>query len=685
LNIKIMYMKIIKSVCPYCGVGCGIELHVKDGKVVKVLPQKDHPVNSGKLCIKGATLEKVINNPKRLKYPMIKTKNGFKKISWEKALDIISKKFKELKKTYGDSSIAIITSTKCTNEESYLIQKFARTVIGNNNIDNATRLCHATTLAGLYEILGKSAMTNTYEDLKTADVILVFGDNPVCTQPMGFEKIMEFKKHGGKLVVIDVRKTETAEKADIFLQINPNTDIDLIAGFLKIILKEQLEDKEFIKKRTKGYKKFLKSLDKFKFKEISKTSGIPQEKIKKVALLYGKAKNAAILYGMGITQHHNGIEKVMAIADLSLVTGNIGRPGTGVNPLRGCNNVQGACDMGCLSNIYPGYSYINEDTLKKFKKLWKVKKLPIDEGLKETEILEAIPEKILGLYIIGADPLMVLPNIDRLEENFKNLQFLVVQDIFMTETTKHADIILPAACFAEKNGTVTNSERRVQLYNKAAKPPGNALPDWIIIKKLAQKMGAGDKFNYKTPKQIFNEIRKAVPFYSGITYEKLKSKEIFWPCDKKHPTGKRILYDKDFGPPGNKAIFHPISYMKPKKKDKNYNFVLTTHRLLEQYNSGSMTKNVNVLKKINPEPFIEINISDAKKLGIKNNGKVRVESDTGNIILKAKISNNVKSGVVAVPNHFRSAKVNKLIGNVLDPVSKTPMFKYCKVKIKKIK
>jgi len=261
-------MKTVKSVCPYCGVGCGIELQVKDGKIIKVLAQKDHPINSGKLCIKGANLEKIINSPKRLKYPMIKTKNGFKRISWSKAFDIISKKIKEIKKTYGDSSIGIITSTKCTNEESYLIQKFARVVLGNNNIDNATRLCHATTLAGLYEILGKSAMTNTYNDLREADVILVFGDNPVCTQPIGFQKIMEFKKHGGKLVVIDVRKTETAEQADIFLQINPNTDVDLIAGFMKIILEKNLEDKDFIKKRTRGYKKLLNSLEKFDLKTI---------------------------------------------------------------------------------------------------------------------------------------------------------------------------------------------------------------------------------------------------------------------------------------------------------------------------------------------------------------------------------------------------------------------------------
>ncbi len=677
-------MKTVKSVCPYCGVGCGIELQVKDGKVIKVLAQKDHPINSGKLCIKGANLEKIINSPKRLKYPMIKTKNGFKRISWSKAFDIISKKIKEIKKTYGDSSIGIITSTKCTNEESYLIQKFARVVLGNNNIDNATRLCHATTLAGLYEILGKSAMTNTYNDLREADVILVFGDNPVCTQPIGFQKIMEFKKHGGKLVVIDVRKTETAEQADIFLQINPNTDVDLIAGFMKIILEKNLEDKDFIKKRTRGYKKLLNSLEKFDLKTISKKTGISIKRIREVALLYGRAKKAAILYGMGITQQLNGIEKVMAIADLAVLTGNIGRPGTGVNPLRGCNNVQGVCDMGCLSNIYPGYSYMNEDTLKKFKKLWKVRKLPINEGLKETEMIEAIPEKILGLYIIGADPLMVLPNINRIEENLKNLQFLVVQDIFMTETAKYADIILPAACFAEKTGTVTNSERRIQLYNKAAKPPGKALADWIIIKKIAEKMGYKKQFNYRSPKQIFDEIKKAVHIYSGVTYKKLKSKEIFWPCDKKHPTGKRILYDKDFGPPGNKAIFYPLSSLDFDEKNKTYNFVLTTHRLLEHYNSGSMTMNVNILKKTKPEPYIEINESDAKKLKIKNNDKVKVESPADYIVIKTKVTKDIKRGVVAVPNHFSSAKVNKLIGNVLDPISKTPMFKYCRVKIEKI-
>lgn len=674
----------VRSICPYCGVGCGIELEVKNKKVVKVHPQKDHPVSKGRLCIKGATIDKFINNPKRLKYPLIKKNDKFEKISWNKALDTVAKKLTEIKNTYGPLSIGIFSSTKCTNEENYIIQKFARVVIGTNNIDNSTRLCHATTLTGLYQILGKSAMTNSYEDLVESDCILIFGDNSACTQPIGFERILECKKHGGKIIVVDVRKTETAEKADLFLQINPNTDIVLVAGMIKIILEEKLEDKNFIMKRTKGYEEFLKSIENFTLKQVSKITGIKENKIREIALLYGRAKRAAIVYGMGITQQLNGIETVLSLADLALITGNFGRPGTGVNPLRGCNNVQGSCDTGCLPNVYPGYSSLVENTIKKFEKLWKVKNLPIAKGLTEAEMIEGIPERILAMYIIGANPMVSLPNSNRVEKNLRNLEFLIVQDVFLTETAKLADIILPSACFAEKTGTFTNTERRVQLIRKAVNSPGKAMEDWLIIKLLAERMGFRDKFNFNSSKEIFEEMRRCIPTYSGITYEKLEKESIQWPCNEKHPKGKRILYDKDFGPPGNKAVFYPISFIESAVPDHAYPIILTTHRDLEHYNTGIMTRDIKILNKIKSEAFVEISKQDAKRLGIKDGQKVKIGSPHGEIIIKAKISKRVKKGLIAVPNHYKEVKVNKLVGNVLDPISKTPTFKYIKVKVKKI-
>jgi len=676
-------MKTVRSVCPYCGVGCGIEIQVENGKIIKIIPQKNHPLSKGKLCVKGVNLLELVNSSERLKYPLIRKGDKFERISWSEAIKTISKELKRIRDTYGNNSIGFFASTKSTNEENYLLQKFARVAIGTNNIDNATRLCHATTLAGLYKILGRSAMTNTYEDLVESDCILVFGVNPVCTQPIGFEKVLELKKHGGKLIVIDVRKTETAEKADIFIQINPNTDIALIAGLIKIILEEKLEDKNFIEKRTKGYKELLKSLEKFDLKKISEITGVEEEKIREIALLYGKAKKAAIVYGMGITQQQNGMETVLALADLALVTGNFGRVGTGINPLRGCNNVQGACDVGALPNIYPGYSSLIEGNIEKFGKLWKVEDLPITKGLSEVEMIEAIPERILGLYVVGQNPLISFPNLNRVEKNFENLEFLVIQDIFLTETAKLANIILPAACFAEKTGTFTNSERRVQLINKAVDPPEKAMEDWQIIKLLAKKMKIKG-FNFDSAKEIFEEIRKAMPIYSEITYEKLQKKEIFWPCDKRHPFGKRILFDKDFGPPGSKAIFYPISYVEAQAFDHVYPFILTNFRFLEQYNTGSMSRKVKVLDKTKPEAFVEISKEDSDELNIKDGEKVKVISPFGEVIIKAKISDRVRKGLVAIPNHYTENKVNKLTGNILDPVSKIPAFKYCNVKIEKI-
>jgi formate dehydrogenase major subunit len=672
-------MKKVFSVCPYCGVGCGIELQVKNEKITKVLSQKDHPVNRRKLCIKGATLEKFINSPERLKYPLIKKDGKFKKTTWDKAINLIVRKFTQIRDTYGKNSIGLFTSTKCTNEENYLIQKFARIVIGTNNIDNATRLCHAPTIAGLYEVLGRSAMTNSYEDLAQADCILIFGNNPAVTQPIAFEKILECKKHKGKIVVIDVRRTETAAKADIFLQINPNTDVPLVAGLMKAILQEKLEDKKFIKERTRGYEEFLKSLGKFNLKEISRLTGIKEEKIKEVALLYGKAKKAAIIFGMGITQQANGMENALDLTDLALLTGNFGKPGTGINPLRGCNNVQGSCDVGCLPNVYPGYSSLIEYNIKKFGRLWKVKDLPITKGLTEYEMIEAIPERILGLYIIGQNPLLSLPNSNRVEENLKNLEFLVVQDIFLTETAKLADIILPAASFAEKTGTFTNSERRVQLINAAINPPNEVMEDWEIIKVLAERMEFKDQFNFNSAEEIFREIKKVVPQYSGITYKKLGRKGIQWPCNKKHPQGKKILFDKDFGPPGTKAIFYPISYIEQPSND--YPFTLVSNRILEHYNTGTITRKVDVLNKAKSEAFVEISKIDAKDLKIKNKEEIKLISPFGEVMIKAKINDGVKKGIIAVPNHYTEARINKLTSSVLDPVSKIPAFKSCRVKI----
>lgn len=673
----------ISSVCPYCGVGCGIELVIEDKKVVEVLPKKDHPVSLGKLCVKGATLDKAINSPDRLTHPLARKGERFERISWDAALATIAKRLNGIRQTYGNNAIGIFASTKCTNEENYLAQKFARVVIGTNNVDNSTRLCHAPTVYGLYGVFGSSAMTNSYEDLEQADCILIFGNNPAVSQPVAFERFLNCRKHGGKIAVIDVRKTKTAEKADLFIRINPNTDAALIAGMIKTIIREKLEDKKFIKKRTKGYDEFLKSLEKFDLRDVSRITGVKLESIQRIAVDYAKSDKAAIVLGMGITQHVNGMETVQALADLALITGNFGRPGTGINPLRGCNNVQGACDMGCLPNVYPGYASLTAENIKRFESLWRAKRLPVSKGLSLMEMIEGIPERILGLYVIGQNPLLSFPDTNRVRKNLENLQFLVVQDIFLTEAAQLADIVLPAACFAEKTGTITNSERRIQLVRKAVEPPGQAMEDWMIIKLLAKKMD--HNFRYNSTEEVFDEIRKCVPTYSYVSYKKLSKAGLQWPCDKKHPMGKRILYDKDFGPKGNRAVFYPVSYIAPEALDHAYPLVLITHRILEHYNAGSMTRRVKALNKAKPQAFMSISKVDAKKLKIKDGERVKVISPFGEVKIKARISDRVSKGVVSMPNHYAEANANKLIPSILDPISKIPAYKYCNVKIEKIR
>ena len=659
---------LIKSICPYCGVGCGMLLEAKKGKVVKVHPQKYHPVTKGELCIKGVTIDKVINHKDRLKKPLIKKNGLLKEVSWTEALNFAAGRLKEIKSAYGSDSIGIFASSKCTSEENYITQKFARVVIGTNNIDNCTRLCHAPSVFGMHETLGKSAMTNTYEDLPQSKCILIFGSDPASNQPVGFNRLIEIKKSGGKIITIDVRRTPTAEKSDLFLQINHGSDAMLAAGIAKFIIDEGLENKKFIK-NSLGYEEFFSSLTKISMSEIEETTGISEKKIKELSLLYAN-NNSAIIMGMGLTQQRHGVETVLALTNLALLTGNIGRPGTGLNPLRGCNNVQGSCDMGCLPDFYPGHAAMTEENIARFEKLWKCK-IPAEKGLTECEMVSSSSEKIRAMYIIGENPMVSHPDLNETESNLKNLQLLIVQDVFLTETAALADVVFPAACFAEKTGTYTNTERRVQLAKKTAKPPGEAKNDLAIISLMAKKMG--HKLESK-PERVFDEIRKAVPHYSGMTYKKLQKQGICWPCDSKNRKGTKILYQK----PEKKFVFYPIAKKYIEKSD--YPFVLVSHRELEQYNTRTFTNRVEALKK--RQNCLEINKNDADELGIRNGNVVKIISENGELIIQAKISDKIKSGLLSIDNDI---DINRLTSSRLDPISKIPEFKNCRVKLEKIK
>jgi formate dehydrogenase alpha subunit len=674
----------VNSICPFCGVGCGVTLEVENDKIVRVLPRKDGPANNGLICIKGTNAHKAVHSSERLTHPLKRTKSGeFKRISWKEALDTVASEFKRIKKTYGVNSIGVIGSTKTTNEECYVTQKFARVAIGTNNIDNSTRLCHAPTVYGLGVVLGKSAMTNSFDDLEHSKCVLIVGDNPAVSHPVTFERVLKCREGGGKIIVVDVRKSETAERADVFIRVNPGTDLLFVVGVMKFILKMGLENETFIKQRTRGYEDFLESLEKIPMSRIERTTGIGSEKIEKIASMYGRAKASAILFGMGVTQHSSGMETVQALADLALMTGNFGRAGTGINPLRGCNNVQGTCDMGALPDVYPGYAKMTEDTSEKFRAYWKVKDVPLGRGLTLAEMIDAIPERIQSLYVIGQDPLMSGPNVNNAEKNVDNLEFLVVQDIFMTEIAKRAHIVLPAAAFAEKDGTFTNSERRIQRINRAVSPPGQARSDLKIINDIAALMGYSEHFNKATPSMVFNEIRRCVSIYSCATWDQVSKTSVQWPCDRESPRGTMILYTKEFAALGNYGTFYPLSFVRSKYEDKSYPFALISHRLLKHYNTGSMSS--RMFPREAKADWVELNSSDAEELKIKDGDKIRIESAYGRVTTHAKISRRMSKGTVALPGHFPNVRVNRLVGNEVDKIANIPAYKDARVKIEKVK
>jgi formate dehydrogenase major subunit len=526
-------------------------------------------------------------------------------------------------------------------------------------------------------------MTNSIEDIEDADCILIIGSNTFEQHPLIARRIVKAKEKGTKIIVIDPRKTHTAKNADLYLQIVPGTNVALINGLINVIINENLIDEEFIKNRTKGFEELKKVVEKYTPEYVSKICGVSPELIIEAAKMYGSAERASILYCMGVTQFTSGVDGVKALCNLAMITGNIGKRGTGVNPLRGQNNVQGACDMGTLPNVFPGYQKVNI-AYEKFEEAWGVE-LNHEPGLSIPEMIENAGKKIKCLYIMGENPMVSDPDIGHVEHALKSLDFLIVQDIFLTETAELADVVLPAACWAEKEGTFTNTERRVQRINKAVNPPGEALEDWLIIKKLAEKMGYKELFDYNSPREIFGEIRKVTPQYAGITYDRLGVDGIQWPCkDEKHP-GTPILHTEKFLTPDGLGVIFPVEYKEPAElPDNEYPFILTTGRIIFHYHTGTMTRrSKHIISEIN-EGFVEINDEDAKKLGIENGDLVRISSRRGEVVVKARITDDIKKGVVFMPFHFAETAVNRLTNTALDPNCKIPELKVCAVRIEKI-
>lgn len=526
-------------------------------------------------------------------------------------------------------------------------------------------------------------MTNTIADIELADVILVQGSNTTENHPV----ISTFIKRaatlkGATLIVVDPRKLKLTESADTWLRLKPGTDIALINGFMHVIIKENIYDKEFVKNRTEGFEALKKTIEKYTPEHVEKITGVAANKIVSTARTFAAAKRGCIVYCMGITQHTTGTDNVKSLANLSMLCGDLGIPGGGVNPLRGQNNVQGACDMGGLPNVFTAYQKVdNNDALIKYGNAWDITDLSPKPGLAVTEMVQKAGEgEIKALYIIGENPVVSDPDLNHAEKAFKNLDFLVVQDIFLTETTKLADVVLPAFCFAEKNGTFTNTERRVQRVRRAVKAPGFARRDWKIICDIANRMGY--PMNYPNANAIFEELRTVTPSYAGITWDRIKNEGIFWPCPTENHPGTPILHTKQFT--RGKGLFHAIEHRDPvEMPDEDYPFILTTGRLLFQYHTGTMTMKSAGLNFLAPECFVEISANDAEGLGLEDGEMVEVSSRRGTITAKLKISPKAVDGTLFIPFHFAKAAANRLTNASIDPVAKIPEFKVCAINIKK--
>ncbi len=675
--------KKVKTICPYCGVGCVINLHVKDNRIVCVSSDIGKNLNEGNLCVKGRFGLDFVSSPKRLSHPLLKDKSGtFKKTSWNNALNIIAEKLTGIKEKYGPDAIGVLSSAKCTNEENYVIAKFTRAAIGTNNIDHCARLCHASTVTGLIPTFGSGAMTNSIDDIKFSDAAVIIGSNTTEAHPViGYELIRNSLSRGLKIIVIDPRRIPITKYAAIHLKQKPGTDIAILLGMMHIIFRAGLADKTFIDSRTEGFEGFVSCLDYYTPDKVQEISGVNKEDLIKAAEIYARAENASIFYAMGITQHACGTDNVIAIADLAMLAGQVGRKGAGVNPLRGQNNVQGSCDMGALPNYYTGYQLVEDEHVReKFERSWHVT-LPAKNGMTLTEMMEAINDgRIRALYIMGENPMLSEPDLLHVANALEKLDFIAVQDIFITETGQFADVILPGACFAEKDGTFTNTERKVQLINKAVMPPGEALPDWKIICLLSEKMGY--PMDYTCTSDIMDEVCSLTPIYGGISHLRLGHVPLQWPCRESKDKGTPILHTTSFA--RGKGRFIPVRHIPPAENPgSGYPFILTTGRILYQFHTRTMTGKAKGLNELSPLNTVHINVEDGKSLQIKSGDKVNISSRRGSITATAIVDEKIKKGVVFIPFHYADSPANRLTNPVTDPKARIPEFKACAVKLSK--
>jgi len=679
--------KTVRTTCTYCGVGCQLDVSVIDGKIKGIQAPETAEVNEGHTCLKGRFAFEFYDHPDRLREPMIKKNGKFEEVTWDEAYDFITTKLIDIKDKYGPDSIGGISSSRATNEENYLMQKMIRVAIGTNNIDGCARVCHAPTAWGMQQSFGTGAATNSVEDLKEADAIFLFGANPIKGHPVTGAKIKQAFMKGVTSIVVDPIKTKLAELATYHLQIRPGTNVAILNMLAHYIVMDDLVNKYFIESYTEKYDEFKSHVEHLNMDELATLTGVSKELVRKAAHAYAKADRAMEFHGLGVTEHFQGSKTVMLLSNLAMMTGNIGRKGVGLNPLRGQNNVQGAADMGVQPHQGAGYLDINKPEIQQYyAEKYGVEKMPEREGYKIPVMLDAaIDGKLKALYIMGEDTIMTDPNTNHSIKAFENLELIVVQELFMTATTEMADVVLPASSYFEKNGTFTNGERRVQRVNKVVEPIGNTKPDGQIIIDMMARLG----YNQPTgltydAANVIEEIADVIPFMKGLSWERLGKNGLQWPI-KEDGTDTKMLH---VGGQFKKGIgtFHHFDFEETPEivsHGQKYPFILTTGRELEHYNSGTMTRRTDN-QKILSDDVLEVHPKDALKKGIKDNEKVRIFSDRGSVEISIKYSKNVKRGILRTTFHQPEVFINIITGSVGDKETMTPEYKVVAVDFERI-
>ena len=692
----------VRSTCPYCGVGCQIDLRIKDETIFRVDAPFGVAPNYGRLCSKGRFGIDYVHHPSRLRHPLIRQEmgvkprqaiglEGFRQAGWDEALDLAAAKITEIVRQQGGDAIGTFCSAKATNEDNYIFQKFVRGVIGTNNIDHCARLCHAASVAGLQIAIGSPAMSNSIAEMKDLDVFMVTGSNTSETHPVISTFLREaVVKNGARLIVVDPRQIEMTRFATNWLRQKPGTDVVVFQAMAQVIIQENLYDEDFIKERVEGFDNYAASIQNFTPEWAETIAGVPAEEIREAARLYANAERAAIYWGMGISQSVHGTDNALSLANLALLTGNLGKAGTGLNPLRGQNNVQGCSDSGGLPNVFPGYQSVTDPEIRaKFQSDWGVPLNP-EAGLTTMEMVDAADKGVIrGFYVMGENPMMSEPDLGHARHVMEKLDFVLVQDIFMNETAAYADIILPATSFAEKEGTFTNSDRRVQLVRQAVPAPGISRPDWEIVADLAQRVEAeleyekSAGFDFDSPALIWDEMARLTSPFQGITHARIDREDgVHWPCPTPAHPGMPFLFADTF--PSGKGRLTPLNY-RPSQElpDEAYPLLLSTGRVLYHWHGGTMTRR-SKLDDIYPEPTVEVHPQDAKPLKILAGDWIKVRSRRGEIRVKVLITERSRPGMVFIPMHFAEAAANELTLDARDPQAKIPDYKISAVVIERL-